>query len=225
MVRARARRKGRRTRAASCKNKMVRADIEHRASLVRRPCRIAAPSAVLPGMKPSGCPCRGGPRGRPRRDGLHPNGVHPFPSRVRSLSRFATAPFIQREPRKAVLASRGKGRGLIPVRSTIERQRYASFQATPHCSSGDPGSSLRLPLFCVESRGHFLWLPFLKSKKRSFPTGKECVLTYTGLFRQTRPGIRIATPVCGLVRNDGKGFRCNQPSFSISSISLSQSSS
>jgi len=44
-------------------------------------------------------------------------------------------------------ASRGKGRDENPVRSAIERQRYAWFQATPHCFSGDPGFSLGLPAF------------------------------------------------------------------------------
>ena len=44
-------------------------------------------------------------------------------------------------------ASRVLGRDEIPVRSTIERQRCAWFQATPHCASGDPGCSLGFPDF------------------------------------------------------------------------------
>ena len=43
--------------------------------------------------------------------------------------------------------SRVQERGCIPVRSTIERQRVAWFQATPHCASGDPASSLGFPSF------------------------------------------------------------------------------
>ena len=42
-------------------------------------------------------------------------------------------------------ASRGFMRGTIPVRSTIERQRYAGSAATRSCNSGDLGSALRLP--------------------------------------------------------------------------------
>ena len=47
------------------------------------------------------------------------------------------------------------------------------------------------PRLCVESRGHFLWLPFLKSKKRSFPNGKEWVLTCAGSSRRTRKLLEI----------------------------------
>ena len=41
--------------------------------------------------------------------------------------------------------SRVQERGEIPVRSTMERQRNAGFQTTPHCASGDPGCSLGFP--------------------------------------------------------------------------------
>ena len=89
----------------------VRADIERRAGLVQGPCRIATPSAVLPGSQ---------------------------------------------------TVSRGKERGGIPVRSTIERQRNAGAPPTPHCSSGDPGSSLGLPAFAWSpedtSSGRLSWI-------------------------------------------------------------------
>ena len=81
-------------RCAKCE--IVRADIEPCASLVQGPCRIATPSAVLPGSQ---------------------------------------------------TASRGCMRGEGSVRRTIERQRNAGAPPTPHCSSGDPGSSLGLPSF------------------------------------------------------------------------------
>ena len=55
-----------------------------------------------------------------------------------------------RRPRRPGIvfpASRGAERGTIPVRSTIERQRYAKSAATRTCFSGDPGFALRFPFW------------------------------------------------------------------------------
>ena len=97
---------------------IVRAAIEPCASLVQGPCRIAAPSAALPGSQ--------------------------TPSRVQE-------------------------RGEIPDRSTIERQRYAWFQATPHCASGDPGCSLGFPIFAWSPEDTSSGCLSLKIRRKPLP--------------------------------------------------------
>ena len=131
------------------------------------------------GIRNAGCACRGGPRGRPKRCGLHPQGVH----HASDIGHWLAMTWIF----VVLPASRGKERSEIPVRSTIERQRYAWFQATPHCSSGDPGCSLGLPAFAWSPEDTSSGRLSLKSKKRFFPRrGKKCVLTCAGPFRQTQ---------------------------------------
>ena len=69
--------------------------------------------------------------------------------------------------------SRVQERGEIPVRSTMERQRNAGFQTTPHCSSGDPGRFLGFPAFARSpedtSSGRLSWSP----RTVLSPTGKN----------------------------------------------------
>ena len=100
------------------KREAVRADIEPCAYLVQKPCRIASPSAALPGSQ---------------------------------------------------TASRGKGRGEIPVRSTMERQRYPGAPPTPHCLSGDPGFSLGFPAFARSPEDTSSGRLSLEYKNRFFP--------------------------------------------------------
>ena len=100
------------------KREAVRADIERCAYLVQKPCRIASPSAALPGSQ---------------------------------------------------TASRGKGRGEIPVRSTMERQRYPGAPPTPHCLSGDPGFSLGFPAFARSPEDTSSGRLSLEYKNRFFP--------------------------------------------------------
>ena len=69
--------------------------------------------------------------------------------------------------------SRVQERGEIPVRSTVERQRYAWFSSSLHCSSGDLGSALGFPAFARSpedtSSGRLSWSP----RTVLSPTGKN----------------------------------------------------
>ena len=111
-------RKGAKRGQHRTKRELSRADIEHAATPVHRPCWIALPSAVLPGSQ---------------------------------------------------TASRGKGRGEIPVRSTIARQRNAGAPPMPHCSSGDLGFSLGFPTFAWSPEDTSSGRLSLEYKNRFFP--------------------------------------------------------
>ena len=84
--------------------------------------------------------------------------------------------------------SRGLVRGESSVRSTTERQRTAWFQATPHCSSGDPGFALGLPACDEESRGDFLWSPFFESStsRRPWQSKAQCLIRSRALGGPSR---------------------------------------
>ena len=70
------------------------------------------------------------------------------------------------------LASRGCMRGEGLVRCTIERQRSAGAPPTPHCASGDPGFSLRLPASAWSpedtSSGRLSWI-----RRKPLPVADE----------------------------------------------------
>ena len=65
--------------------------------------------------------------------------------------------------------SRVQERGKVPVRRSMERQRTAGFQATPHCYSGDPGFSLGFPFFARSPEDTSSGRLSLECKNRFFP--------------------------------------------------------
>ena len=71
-------------------------------------------------------------------------------------------------------SSRGLVRGIILVKSTTERQRYAGAAATRTCAGGDPGSALRLPSLGRSPEDPSSGRLSLECKNRFFPrTGKK----------------------------------------------------
>ena len=160
---------------------------------VQGPCPLTQPSAALSETRIPDCACRSGyhpPEMRiatpvtsvtgkqgSRRTRTVPENDAALPRASRWQARIAS--HASRASRWlamtgfclvfSALASRGGGRGETSVRSTTERQRYAGAPPTPHCSSGDPGSSLGLPAFAWSPEDTSSGRLSLKSKKRFFP--------------------------------------------------------
>ncbi len=146
---------------------LVRADIEHCTYLVQSPCRIAAPSAVLPETMIPDCVCRGGYH--PPEMRIAPAGRTPH----QSADWFAMTCiyFVIRVP-----ASRGIGRGETPVRSALSvsgmrgsKPRLTALAATPVPPLGSPplrGVQRTLPLVA------FLEVSIKQSPRSDFRTGR-----------------------------------------------------